>query len=158
MVLLDHRSPFDYSIFKTPQNWLHKGLIKVSWVRLSFSPPCLPCSHGGKTYCGIKRECIDCSLYFPSCISGRSRQYHGWTGKGQRKKQLSSSTAVCTRCHSYIKTLVRVLTWAVFIYRWSDLKTNHPVWKYWLLWSTPIHEQPNLTAESSKCLEGPRNA
>lgn len=65
VVLLDHRSPFDYSIFKIPQNWLHKGLFKVSWVRLSFSPPCLPCSHGGKTYCGIKRECID----FAVCIS-----------------------------------------------------------------------------------------
>lgn len=96
-----------------------------------------------------------CSLYFPSCISGRSRQYHGWTGKGQRKKQLSSSAAVCTRCHSYIKTLVRALTWAVFIYRWSDLQTNHPIWKYWLLWSTPIHEQPAWQQSLVNALKGP---
>lgn len=125
--LLDHGSPLDYNMFKMPQNRLHESLMKLSWVRLSFSPPCRPCcSLGGNVLGdGEGMHCL-CHRYFLAAlryiqtISVRSRKCRG----GRRNS--SSSPASVYSCRHRGK-LVRFLTWGGFVYRWlSGLGTNEP--------------------------------
>lgn len=144
---------------KYKKNWLHKGLIKLSWVRLHFSPPCLPCSYGGQggDYCGMERECIDFVIFIPWLHLGMSRQYHWGTGSApRRRKQQFFLSSQCVLSVLHRGKPVRFLTWGVFICRWlSDLKTNKPPClkvsiirsngNIWML-STPIREQLSLTA------------
>lgn len=54
-----------YNMENIPQNWVHWSLDKLSWVRLSFSSPFLPCCHGGEGGDGTERECIDFVVGLP---------------------------------------------------------------------------------------------
>lgn len=112
--------------------------MELSWVRLSFSPPCWPCcSLGGETvlWDGEGMRCL-CHLYFLAvlryiqAVSVRSRKC-----RGGRCSSSSSPTSVHS-VSSQRKTC-QVSHMGGVAYRWlSGLGTNEPpVWKYWLLWS-----------------------
>lgn len=57
---MDHGSP--------PQNWLRESLMKLSWVRLSFSPPCRPCcSLEGERPMGGRGNALPLSSVLSGC-------------------------------------------------------------------------------------------
>lgn len=107
----------------------------------------------GASY-GMGRECVAFAICTFWLHLGPSRQ--GLWGAGNAGEEVLPLSPVWTRCQVR-GNLVR------FLYRWlSGLGTNERTtcWKVsivminggiWML-PTPIHEQPNLTAESSKCL------
>lgn len=160
--LLHLGSPLDYNMFKMPQNRLHESLMKLSWVRLSFSPPCRPCcSLGGERPVGWRGNALPLSSVFSGCTSVHPDSIFEEQEMQRRKTQQFFLSRQCVLVSSHRKTCqVSNMGWVCLsMVVWSgDERTtclkvsiimiNGGIW----MLSTPIHEQPNLTAESSRCL------
>nr|KAF6324809.1 hypothetical protein mMyoMyo1_008275 [Myotis myotis] len=160
--LLDHGSPLDYNMFKMPQNRLHESLMKLSWVRPSFSPPCRPCcSLGGNVlWDGEGMHCL-CHLYFLAALRYVQTVICEEQEMQRRKTQQFFFSHQCVLVSSQRKTCqVSNMGWVCLsmvvwpgdkrttCLKLSIIMINGGIW----MLSTPIHEQPSLTAESSPCL------